>query len=96
MSTPTSPSFIIDRLKEPSSYAAIGGILLTAAHSTTGSVALVCSTLAVVSFGAAWAMKEVKAGIATSGIIEDAIKILMAAPVKQSDAPAPTQPPVNP
>ncbi|MEI6715995.1 MAG: hypothetical protein WCO60_19770 [Verrucomicrobiota bacterium] len=59
--------FHLERLAEPSSWSGIGGLLLTAAHATSGTVSTVFTTMAASAFGVAYFLKEKAAGVAALG-----------------------------
>ena len=84
-------------LTEPSTYAGIGGLLLTVAHSTTGTISIVASTLAAVAFLIAWVLKEKALGWQT--LVKDATAAITAianTPVANASIANPPVTPANP
>lgn len=82
-------NFHASRLAEPSSWAGIGGFLLTVAHSTTGTVSVVLITLSTVAFGASYFLREKLSGVGS--LMQNVNEFL-----QKASTPAPKQPTAAP
>lgn len=78
--------FHLSRLQEPSSWAGIGGFFLSIAQATEGQLSTIAKTLAALSFGAAYFLKERSAGV--SAAAAQAIEFFKSKP----DATTPVSP----